>query len=143
MRGITPIRKIPILIGRRKVMNKKIFWLLKKSIRYCFPYIAVNIIITLFVTLLSLAINIINKNAINELSTNITNGVISVRFITLIILYIVLHFINSSSGFLIVLGNNFYRLNIDQLFQKYLCIKVIILRRKCFSIILLWKNIRL
>ncbi len=99
-------------------MNKKIFWLLKKSIRYCFPYIAVNIIITLFVTLLSLAINIINKNAINELSTNITNGVISVRFITLIILYIVLHFINSSSGFLIVLGNNFYRLNIDQLFQK-------------------------
>lgn len=99
-------------------MNKKVFWLFKKSIKYCYPYIAVNIIITLFVTLLSLAINILNKNVINELASNITSGNISNLFIILIITYVILYFINASSGFLIVLGNNFYRLNIDQLFQK-------------------------
>ena len=47
-------------------MNKKIFWILKKCIRYCFPYVTVNILITFAVTLLSLGINILNKNVVND-----------------------------------------------------------------------------
>lgn len=99
-------------------MNKKVFWILKKCIRYCFPFVAVNILITFAVTLLSLGINILNKNVVNELTSNIKFGSISLRFSVLVIVYIVFYFVNASSGFFITLGNNFYRLNIDQLFQK-------------------------
>jgi len=99
-------------------MNRKILWILKKCLRYCWPYITINILITFLVTLLSLAINVLNKNVVNELTLNITSGTISIRFVLFVIAYIVFYFINASSGFFIMLGNNFYRLNIDQLFRK-------------------------
>lgn len=99
-------------------MNKKVFWLLKKSVRFCFPYIIVNILILIAINSLSIFLNILNKNITNELFANTFIGSISNYFVVLVVLYMVLYFIESSSSFLIVLGQNFYRLNVDQLFHS-------------------------
>ncbi|MDR0554410.1 MAG: hypothetical protein LBG76_06395 [Treponema sp.] len=64
-------------------MNKKVIWILQKAFRYCFPYIAVNIALLLLSPALLLAVNILNKDMINELAAHISSGGISGLFIAL------------------------------------------------------------
>lgn len=99
-------------------MYKKTSKILGIAFKFCFPYILVNILITLLITAFSLFMNIINKDLTNELISSISVGQVSTYFIVLLIVYISLFFLQSQSGFISVLGNNFFRLNVDELFRK-------------------------
>lgn len=95
---------------------KKISWIIKKTLINCSPYILINIIIILFVASIGLAVNLINKNIINELINCIEFGKLNSKFFTIICIYIGVYLIHSASGFLNVFGTNFCRFKIDKLF---------------------------
>lgn len=97
---------------------KKAFWALKTAWRFCNIYILGNIIIMGFMMVVGLFINVINKNLINELIQNTGVGRLSSIFIGLTVAYILCYFVRYAGGFLSVLGNNLYRLNVDNLFHK-------------------------
>lgn len=97
---------------------KKVSWILRKAIRFCFPYILVNILILGLSVIIGLLINVVNRNMVNELVANTGIGVASSVFIGLVVLYLVLYFIQSVSKFITVFGYNFFRLNVDLLFHK-------------------------
>lgn len=65
-------------------INKSI-WIIRKAIKFCWRYIFVNIAILLTSTIIGLAINVINKNIINELIRNTSLGEVSSVFIGLVI----------------------------------------------------------
>ncbi len=97
---------------------KKTLWVLGKAIHFCFPYILVNVLVLSLATAISLLINVANRNLVNELNASIGLGTVSSAFTGLVILYLVLYFIQRTSGFITVFGYNFYRLNVDFLFHK-------------------------
>ena len=99
-------------------MYLKIFWILKKAFKYCFPFIFVNILVLSFSSGIGLAINIVNKNIVNELAASAGTGKISALFIGFVISYLTLYFVQMARGFLVVFGRNFYRLNVELLFNK-------------------------
>lgn len=98
--------------------TKKVLWVITKSLRFCFPYILVNILILTFSNFISLAINLMNKNLINSLTIHSTWDALKSIVIGLLIAYIVLYILQKTSTFLTTFGVNFYRLNVDQLFHK-------------------------
>ena len=97
---------------------KKAVWVLDKAIRFCFPYIMVNIAVRCFTTAISLSVNIINKNIVNMLNARSAMGTMGSAFIGLVILYLFLYFIQGTSSFITVFGYNFYRFKVDSLFHK-------------------------
>lgn len=97
---------------------KKTLWVLGKAIHFCFPYILVNVLVLSLATAINLLINVANRNLVNELNASIGLGTVSSAFTGLVILYLVLYFIQRTSGFITVFGYNFYRLNVDFLFHK-------------------------
>lgn len=98
--------------------SSKILWVLKKAFKYCLPYILVFILILTATTVIRLLLNVVNKNIVNELTENISGGTLSAAFIALVVAYMVLYFVERASGFLGAFGTNFFRLNVDELFQK-------------------------
>lgn len=97
---------------------KKAMWVLGKALRFCFPYILVNILVLSLATAVSLLISVASRNVVNALNASIGTGTVSSAFTGLVILYLVLYFIQGASGFMAALGKNFYRLNVDFLFHK-------------------------
>lgn len=91
---------------------------IKKAFRFCLPYILVYILILTATTVIKLLLNVVNKNIVNELTANIGAGTLSTVFVVLVVVYMVLYFIERASGFLGAFGTNFFRLNVDELFQK-------------------------
>lgn len=98
--------------------SSKILWVLKKAFRFCLPYILVYILILTATTVIRLLLNIVNKNIVNELTASISAGTLNIVFVVLVVVYMVLYFIERASGFLGAFGTNFFRLNVDELFQK-------------------------
>ena len=97
---------------------KKAVWVLGKAIRFCLPYILVNVLVLSLSAAIGLLMNVINRSIVNELIANTAIGTISSVFIGFVILYLVLYFIQHAGGFITVFGYNFYRLNVDCLFHK-------------------------
>jgi len=97
---------------------KKVLWIIGKALCFCFPYILVNILVLSASTVIGLAVNVVNKNIINELVANKAIGEISGIFIGLVAAYMILYFVQRASGFLEAFGGNFFRLNVDMLFHK-------------------------
>ncbi len=95
-----------------------ILWIIKKSFKYCFFYIFVYILVLSFSTAVSILLNILNKNLINELSSSIKVGQTTGAFFGIAMAYMIVYFIDISNSFLKAFGNNFFRLNIDFLFQS-------------------------
>jgi len=96
----------------------KTFWIFKKALRFCSPYILVNVFVMSGASIISLIVNIVNKAMINELVASSLMGELSSLFVGLVIVYLLLYFINHANGFLVVLGNNFYRLKVNRLFHE-------------------------
>jgi len=96
----------------------KTFWIFKKALRFCSPYILVNVFVMSGASIISLIVNIVNKAMINELVARSLMGELSSLFVGLVIVYLLLYFINHANGFLVVLGNNFYRLKVNRLFHE-------------------------
>lgn len=97
-------------------INKKI-WFLRKAFHFCFLNIMVYVFLLLCPSLANLLINLVNKNIVNELIKNTTYGFISKKFLWLILLYLMLYLTQRISGFIIAMGKNFYRFDVDQLFH--------------------------
>lgn len=97
---------------------KKVAWVLRKAIRFCFPYILVNILILGLSVAIGLLINVVNRSIVNELVVNTAIGTVSSVFIGFVILYLALYFLQRVGSFITVFGYNFYRLNVDLLFHK-------------------------
>ena len=93
-------------------------WVLKTALRFCFPYIIVNIMILILATLMSLAVTFINRAIVNELSVSMARGQISTLFVGLVITYLLIYFCQQASGFLQAFGNNFFRFNVNSLFRR-------------------------
>lgn len=97
---------------------KRSFWVLKKAIRFCFPYIFVNIFLVALSTAFNFLINLVNKNIVNELAKGVEIGILSKTFIGLLISYLLLYTFQRVYSFLGAFGNNFYRLKVDELFHS-------------------------
>ncbi|MGI6561345.1 MAG: ABC transporter ATP-binding protein [Clostridia bacterium] len=100
------------------MVNKKVWWVLKTALRFCLPYILVNILIVSLSTGVVLFINIVNKNIVNSLSAGIDAGELPKVFFILVFVYIILYILYFTFGFIKAFGSNFYRLNVDLLFHK-------------------------
>lgn len=101
---------------------KKTYWIIGKAFRFCAPYILVNITVMMLTTGLSLSVTVLNQSVINELVNSISAGCIGTSFIILVAVYMVLYFLQSSGGFLLAYGSNFFRLNVDSLFHRiFMC----------------------
>lgn len=111
---------------------KKIAWILKKSLEYCWFGILVNILVISLNTALAFFINLVNRSLINELNASINLGQLTSIFFGLIILYLTLYFVNMASGFLNVFGQNFFRFKVDGFFQKLFMYKSYKSPQVCF-----------
>lgn len=111
---------------------KKILWILKKSFKYCWVGILVNIFVVSLYTALTFFINLVNRSLINELNASINLGQLTSIFVGLIILYLTLYFVNMASGFLNVFGQNFFRFKVDSFFQKLFMYKSYKSSQVCF-----------
>ena len=107
----------------KNVHAKKIYWITRTAIKFCFPYILVNVLLLAVSSALGIFVNVVNRRIINELHANIEAGEISTLFISFTIAYVGLYFINMASGFLGAFGQNSYRLNVNGLFQKIFMLK--------------------
>lgn len=97
---------------------KKTIWILKKAIRFCFPYILVYVLVLSLTTTIRLLINVTSRSLVNQLQASVGLGTVSSAFTGLVILYLILYFMERASGFVEVFGFNFYRLNVNFLFHK-------------------------
>lgn len=98
-------------------MNKT-EWIWRKVLKNCFPYVGVYALILLTVTMLQLAVSVINKEIVNQLTQDMQVGLLSGAFIGLVILYLLLYFLQKTSGFIGAYGNNFFRFQVDGFFQR-------------------------
>ena len=85
---------------------KKVVYIIRLAIKQCYLHVISYIIILLVSSFLSIIVNIINQNMVNEISSSME---VSSIFIGLTIAYVSLFFINSSAGFLVVMGSNSFR----------------------------------
>lgn len=93
-------------------------WVLAKAIHFCFPYIFVNILILSFATLLSFAMAFMNRLLLNELTIDTAREQISVLFIVFLIIYLSFYLLSQVGGYLRAFGYNYFRFNVDALFQR-------------------------
>lgn len=104
---------------KRSISNLgKAGWIWRKVLQNCFPYVAVYALILLAVTLLQLAVSVINKEIVNRLTEDMQAGLLSGTFIGLVILYLIFYFLQKTSGFMGAYGNNFFRFQVDGFFQR-------------------------
>lgn len=104
---------------KRSISNLgKAGWIWRKVLQNCFPYVAVYALILLAVTLLQLAVSVINKEIVNRLTGDLQTGLLSGTFIGLVILYLIFYFLQKTSGFMGAYGNNFFRFQVDGFFQR-------------------------
>jgi ABC-type multidrug transport system fused ATPase/permease subunit len=88
------------------MVNKKVWWVLKTALRFCLPYILVNILIVSLSTGVVLFINIVNKNIVNSLSAGIDAGELPKVFFILVFVYIILYILYFTFGFIKAFGSN-------------------------------------
>lgn len=99
---------------------KKVVYIIRLAIKQCYLHVISYIIILLVSSFLSIIVNIINQNMVNEISSSME---VSSIFIGLTIAYVSLFFINSSAGFLVVMGSNSFRLTVDKAFYNLFILK--------------------
>lgn len=97
---------------------KKVFWIVKTSVRFCWSYISVFVLCILSSTIIGVLFHVLNKNIVNELAANASLGKADGLFFVLVTAFVLLYLFQRASGFLITFGKNFYRLNVSMLFQK-------------------------
>ena len=93
-------------------------WVVQKALRFCFPYILLNVSVLLLISISSVYINVINKNIINVLTKDIEWGSLSVSFIVFVIAYAGLYLLQHVGSFLRAVTGNLVRLKLDELFYK-------------------------
>lgn len=104
---------------KRAISNlDKTGWILRKTMQNCFPYVAVYALILLVITLLQLAVSVVNKEIVNQLTEDMQTGLLSRTFTGLIIVYLIFYFMEKTSGFMGAYGNNFFRFQVDGFFQR-------------------------
>lgn len=97
---------------------KKTLWIFTKSLRFCFWPIVFSVFFLVVSSLLSLIMNIINKDIINILEKSQQLGKLDSLFIGLILAYLTIYFFQYSAKFLHTLIDNNFRFSIDELFHK-------------------------
>ena len=96
---------------------KKIVYLFKTALKYCWIYIALNILITIIIATVGISLNLVNREVINRLVMDTNSGQIENIFFALIFAYAGLYIFQRISGFLGSLGVNVYQFKVDELFQ--------------------------
>lgn len=103
---------------------KKIVYLFKTALKYCWIYIALNILITIIIATVGISLNLVNREVINRLVMDTNSGQIENIFFALIFAYAGLYIFQRISGFLGSLGVNVYQFKVDELFQDIFNSKV-------------------
>ena len=100
-------------------MNKfgKVVWIMGKSFRFCIKYIFVYVVCIIVPSAVGILLSIVGRDIVNELACSQIGDPRS-SYVVLIVLYAFLYVIQRLGGFLSSIGQNFYRLNVSQLFQK-------------------------
>mgnify|MGYP002569192390 CR=1 FL=1 len=97
---------------------KKMLWIFSKSLRFCFWPIIFSVLFLITSSLLSLIVNIINKDIINVLEKSQQLGVLDSLFVGLLLAYLTIYFFQYSAKFLHTLIDNNFKFSIDELFHK-------------------------
>lgn len=97
---------------------KKMLWIFSKSLRFCFWPIIFSVLFLITSSLLSLIVNIINKDIINVLEKSQQLGVLDSLFVGLLLAYLTIYFFQYSAKFLHTLIDNNFKFSIDKLFHK-------------------------
>lgn len=118
---------------KRSISNLgKTSWILRKTMQNCFPYVAVYALILLAVTLLQLAVSVVNKEIVNQLTKDMQDHLLSKTFIGLVVLYLFFYFLEKTSGFMGAYGANFFQFQVDGFFQRMFMWKCSILPQEYF-----------
>lgn len=110
----------------------KVIWILKHAFRYCFIPLLVSIVIASFITLLNIAINIVNKYMVNELTALIGLNKVTGLFIGLVALYLMMYFLKMASNFLSVFGGNFCSFKVTAFFHRLFMYKSVQIEQEKF-----------
>ena len=97
---------------------KKIIYLFKTALRFCWIYITINILITMIVAAVGISLNLVNREVINRIVIDTNSGQLENIFFALIFAYAGLYVFQKISGFLGSLGVNIYQFKVDELFQN-------------------------
>jgi ABC-type multidrug transport system fused ATPase/permease subunit len=97
---------------------KKSIWILRKAIHNCFFYVAEYGLILVIITLMKLAVSVVNKEVINQLTRDVQSQTMSKDFFCIVLLYLVLYFFEKSSGFIEAYGTNCFRFQVDGFFNR-------------------------
>ena len=97
---------------------KKIIYLFKSALRFCWIYITINILITMIVAAVGISLNLVNREVINRIVIDTNSGQLENIFFALIFAYAGLYVFQKISGFLGSLGVNIYQFKVDELFQN-------------------------
>lgn len=98
--------------------NKKVSWIFKKALASGWQCFAVNGVILIFLASLAFLAGIFLRDAVNALTRSVSNKIVEPRFAVCVILYFLADFVRQVGGsFLTVLGSNYFRFHMDQIFQ--------------------------
>ena len=98
----------------KTIFNLRIVWI---ALRFCWQFILINVLVLLLSAGITLALNIINRRLVDAVADNAGHRITGI-VIGLSVTYMVCYFFKMSSGFIITFGNNFFRYNVLNVFQK-------------------------
>lgn len=97
---------------------KYTLWIMQKVFRFCFKYILGLMFVLLLSSGISVGINLLNKNVVNELVQILPQGELSPLFVVLLFAYLFVWLVSKFLGILQAFANNLFRLKVDVFMHK-------------------------
>ena len=97
---------------------KKMLWILGISLRFCFSVIFLRIFLTALYPFVTIVLNLVNRNMVNELMASAGTGNLPTVFVGLAFAYLAVYFFNMAFGWVKSAGWYHFIFKINKFFRK-------------------------
>lgn len=104
--------------AKKNAKAKKILWFYRIAFKHGLLGMLVYFLTILIPTLISFALNLINRSVVNELTAFAGLGAVSRLFIGLVTAYMILYFISTLSGYISSMGYHLFSHKIEMVFRQ-------------------------